>query len=182
MRNNKIKSLILLFTLILSSCKSAIIMTHNQSMNTYNTKEKVLARFGVPDSKTKEGNVEQWLYDYGTRSVTSVYNPNRTANTTANYNAYTNTVNVNTTVNSSNSFARTSTYKKYAKFLINESGNVISWNSQGVNLELVDKKQRLKNILYPTLIGFAIVAIILIIDEANFQKQLEDEEYYYWND
>jgi hypothetical protein len=39
-------------------------------MDGFNTKDKIIAKFGLPISKKSEGEYEEWLYDYGTKTVT----------------------------------------------------------------------------------------------------------------
>ena len=77
----------------------------------------------------------------------------------------------------------TRSYNKYVKFLIDEETKFVkTWQSQGVNLEKIDKQQRTKNIIIGTLAVLVPTVIYLIIDEANFQKELEQDDYDYWND
>lgn len=178
----KIFLAILLLPLVIS-CKSAMISTHQQVMNNYDSKSKVINRFGLPDTKLSEGDIEQWYYDFGTRSSTSIYNPTATANTTVKINDYDNTITANTTYNRPAGRKTTNTYSRYIKFIINPStGNVESWNSNGVNLELIDKKQRLKNILYPTLAVVGVGILWAILDNAAFERELAQEDYDRRND
>ena len=60
--------------------------------------------------------------------------------------------------------------------------SVISWHSRGVNYEQIDKKQRLKNILYPSLTLIAGFVIYMIIDGRNSDKQINQADYDYYND
>ena len=169
--------------ILFSSCKSAVIASHSDVMNTYNNERQVVEGFGLPNNEIKSNGVKQWYYDYGTVSRTSTYNPTKTATSTATYNPYSDKVTVKTEVNSTVGSSSTSTYDKYVKFLIDEQTNrVISWHSQGVNYEKIDKKQRLKNILYPSLTFIAGFVIYMIIDSRNSEKQLNQEDYDYYND
>ena len=173
--------LVLLIVPIISSCKSAIISTHSEVMSSYNTKQKVISRFGFPTSKIVEGELEQWYYDYGNVSRTSVYVPNRRANTTVT--AYNNTIRANTTYGGGTASANTTSYSRYIKFIINpSSGQVVSWNSLGVNNEKIDRKQRTKNILYPTIAVLGVAIIWYVLDMAAFEKELDQEDYDYYND
>jgi hypothetical protein len=177
----KFSSLLLAFLVLFSSCKSAVIFTHEQVMNRINTKQDLINKFGLPTNKSNDENLEQWLYDYGTVNRTSTYVTPVTTNATATYNSYLNNVNVNATTTGGNAFTSTSSYKKYAKFLLN-GDSVVRWESVGVNEEVIDKKQRSKNIWYPTLIGVAALVTYLILDEAAFQRSLDQDDYDYWND
>jgi hypothetical protein len=179
----KIISLSLSFLVFFSSCKSAVIYTHSQAMDRYGNEREVAVRFGLPDREITSNGIKQWTYDYGTVSRTSTYTPSQTGTATATYNNYLNQVNVTAQVNSSVSSTSTSSYKKYIKFMIDENTKVVkSWNSQGVNLEKIDKKQRLKNILYPSLLVLGAFVAYLIIDENNFQKELNQDDYDNYND
>ena len=172
---------IILIIFLLSSCKSAVILTHNDVMNGINTKSELMSKFGIPTNKSQEGNLEQWIYDYGTVSRTSTYVTPSNTTATATYNQYTNTVNVNSYTTPGVGFTSTSSYRKYAKFLL-DNDNVVRWESRGINEEVVDKKQRKKNILIGTLSFVLPLVGYLIYDEIQFQKELEQDDYDYWND
>lgn len=179
----RILSLIFIVSLLFTSCKSAILLTHSQVMDKYQTEEQVVQRFGLPDREVKSDGVKQWYYDYGSVSRTSTYNPQQTANSTVSYNAYTDQINVNTNVNATVGSKSTRSYNKYVKFLIDEETKFVkTWQSQGVNLEKIDKQQRTKNIIIGTLAVIVPTVIYLIIDEQNFQKELAQDDYDYYND
>jgi hypothetical protein len=58
---------------LFSSCSYKVlqpVVTHKQVMDGFNTKDKIIAKFGLPISKKSEGEYEEWLYDYGTKTVT----------------------------------------------------------------------------------------------------------------
>jgi hypothetical protein len=58
---------------LFSSCSYKVlqpVVTHKQVMDGFNTKDKIIAKFGLPISKKSEGEYEDWLYDYGTKTVT----------------------------------------------------------------------------------------------------------------
>jgi hypothetical protein len=152
-------------------------------MDMYETEREIAVRFGLPDGEVVSNGIKQWTYDYGTVSRTSTYNPSQTGTATATYNEYLNQVNVTANVNSSVSSTTTSSYKKYIKFIIDENTKAVkSWESQGINLQEIDKKQRRKNIWIGTLSVVVPLVAYLIIDEQNFQKELAQEDYDYYND
>ena len=175
--------LFFLFVSLLSSCKSALISTHSEVMDNYRTERQVATRFGLPDREVLSNGIKQWTYDYGTVSRTSTYNPAQTGSATATYNNYLNQVNVTAKVNSSVSSTSTSSYNRYVKFIIDsKTKNVKSWNSRGINLQKIDKKQRRKN-TWIAVLSFAIPVIgYLIYDEIQFQKELNQSDYDYYND
>lgn len=175
--------LFLSFIILFASCKSAVVYTHSQVMDMYGTEREVAVRFGLPDSEFVSNGIQQWTYDYGTVSRTSTYNPSQTGTATATYNQYLNQVNVTAQVNSSVSSTSTSSYKKYLKFIIDEDTKVVkNWESQGINLEEIDKKQRTKNIIIGALSVLIPIVIYFIIDQQNFQKELAQDDYDYYND
>jgi len=175
--------LILSFVILLTSCKSSVVFTHSQAMEKYTTEKSVANRFGLPDREVISNGIKQWTYDYGSVSSTSVYNPSQTGTATATYNQYLNQVNVTSQINSSVSSTSTSTYKKYVKFIINEdTKRVKTWESQGVNLEKINKKQRIKNYVIGTLSFVIPVIAYFIYDNIQFEKQLKQDNYDNYND
>ena len=63
---------ILLSTIIISCAPTQkfVITSHEQVMDGYKTKDQVIARFGMPTSRRTDIGLEEWTYDYGTKSVT----------------------------------------------------------------------------------------------------------------
>lgn len=180
---NKTLSILLSFIVLFTSCKSAVLYTHSQEMDKYGTEKSIVNKFGLPDREVISNGVKQWTYDYGTVSRTSTYNPSQTGTATATYNNYLNQVNVTAQINSSVSSTSTSSYKKYIKFIINENTKrVKTWESQGVNLEKIDKKQRRKNYWIGTLSVVVPLIAYFIYDNIQFQKELNQEDYDYYND
>ena len=56
-----------------SSCSVKVweaTTTHKQVMENFKTRDKIIARFGLPTSKKVEGEYEEWMYDYGTKTIT----------------------------------------------------------------------------------------------------------------
>ena len=173
----KAKATFLSILILFSSCKSAVILTHQEAMNRINTKQQVINKFGLPSNKSADGDLEQWIYDYGTVNRTSTYVSPVTTTGTATYNQYNNSVNVNATTYGGTGFTSTSSYKKYAKFLL-RGERVIRWESVGINEQVIDKKIRRNNIWIAS--GVIVGALIgwLIAEE----KALNQDEYDYWND
>ena len=59
--------------IIFSSCSIKVVeatTTHKQVMDKYKTKDQIVAKFGLPTNKKTEGEYEEWLYDYGTKTIT----------------------------------------------------------------------------------------------------------------
>jgi hypothetical protein len=92
-------------------------------MNNYKTKSDVISRFGLPTEKRKEGDIEEWYYSFGSRTV-SEYEKTTYFN--------------NPPVISGES----NTTQKYIKFSIKNDA-VTNWTSQGVDLEETEVNKKL---------------------------------------
>lgn len=44
--------------------------SHKQIMDSYQTKDQIIRKFGVPTTKNQEGGFEEWYYDYGSKTIT----------------------------------------------------------------------------------------------------------------
>ena len=113
------------------------------------SKEQVISKFGLPNSKVTEGEFEQWYYDYGieSRSRTSATYTKPEINNTVNVNVNTNSnsgFNLNyvnpTTVpkfnlGSSYGSTVTTTNNKFVKIIF--KGDIpISWETQAVDFSI----------------------------------------------
>ena len=149
------------FIILFTSCKSPVIYTHSQVMNRINTKSQLIEAYGLPASKSREGDIEQWIYDFGTVSRSRTYvNPTK-VNTTASYNQYNNTVQINSRTNPTFGSTSTSSYNRYAKFLL-RGNSVINWETQGVNEEVIDKKIQIRNFMVAFLSPIVIGTLLLV--------------------
>ena len=105
-------------------------------MGRYQTKSQVVSNFGLPTEKRSGEGIEEWLYNYGTVSTASNYgNSNTRANVYGTYNG----VGGNATTNSLN-VTQFTQYTRFVKFTFDPQGNVLKWQSQGV-----DNTERQKN-------------------------------------
>jgi hypothetical protein len=157
------KQLLFIMTLALmfSSCSIRTIQattTHKQVMDGFKTKDIIIAKFGLPTSKKTEGEYEEWLFDYGTKTITEGQaNTNARATTngglssvaaavggrTAAVGASAAAFGSNTNANSaSRSRSVTQDFKTYVKFTF-KGDQVITWESNGVDYakyEIVKQK------------------------------------------
>lgn len=165
----KILSVKFAFIMLFTSCKSPLIYTHSQVMNRINTKSQLIQKYGLPTSKSREGDIEQWIYNFGTVSRSRTYVNPTNVNTTASYNQYNNTVQLNSRTNPTYGFTSTSSYNRYAKFLL-RGNSVIKWETKGINEEVINKKVRNRNQIISYLTGFAIglPLFLLLLDEDQY--------------
>jgi hypothetical protein len=133
---NLIKGLALLSMLSLFSCTKTIY-THDQFLNRYKTKQAVAAKFGVPTEKIMSDTTDEWLYRYNGRKAADQYHNANAANVPG-----------------------FSIYEKYLIFSFDKQGNVIKWNSQGVNL--AEKKKNVVGTIFLILGGVALIAATFI--------------------
>jgi hypothetical protein len=112
----------LAFTFLATSC-TRVVYTHNDVMARYNTKTSIISRFGLPSEKRTEGDLEEWYYGFGSNTIVNTYNAPI-------YNT-----------NSRIGFGNAQTYNRYIKFLI-RNDRVASWESQGVNLQEVERDKK----------------------------------------
>jgi len=126
---------VLIILFVFTSC-TKVIYTHNQVMGRYQNKSQVVAGFGLPTEKRSGEGIEEWLYNYGTVSTrTGFGNSNTNASVYGNDNsAY---GNANTT---SLNVTQFTPYARFVKFTFDAQGNVLKWQSQGV-----DNSERKKN-------------------------------------
>ncbi len=135
MENNEKTFYIKLFLLIsiVSSCTKTLY-THNDVMNRYKTKTDIITKFGMPTEKRSESGLEEWYYNFGTKT-TYTYSNTQSSLLTGNAN----------------------TSNKFVKFII-KNDSVVNWKTQGVDLKLteINKKQTTLAIILGTLgsIGF----------------------------
>ena len=135
MENNEKTFYIKLFLLIsiVSSCTKTLY-THNDVMNRYKTKTDIITKFGMPTEKRSESGLEEWYYNFGTKT-TYTYSNTQSSLLTGNAN----------------------TSNKFVKFII-KNDSVVNWKTQGVDLKLteINKKQPTLAIILGTLgsIGF----------------------------
>jgi len=122
---NQIKVLFLLAGLSLCSCMK-IVHTHQQVMQSFKNKESVLRQFGSPDEKREINGTTEWLYNCDSTSNFAA------SNTLVQRNGGYNSVS-----DSSNNHTATVTqftqFTKYIKFTFDPQGDVLRYNSHGVN-------------------------------------------------
>jgi hypothetical protein len=133
--------------LIGNSC-TKVVYTSRDYVKKFSTKQDVIARFGLPTEKRSEGNITEWLYDFGSESVGigTAYGSNRTT-----ISGYGNTISGNSTLNGL-VVTRFSNFQKYIKFSFNENDRVIGAQWNGVDFS--EKK---------TKVGATIFSLLLII-------------------
>lgn len=148
--------------LLSSSCSIKVIeatTTHKQMMDRYKSKDLIVAKFGLPTNKKTEGEYEEWLYDYGTKTVTDAaavgngYSGTRSGASVigaaiAGKTAAGNTAVVggatgygaSNTATSSTAKSRmvTQDYKTFIKFTL-KGNNVVTWESNGLDYGTYEK-------------------------------------------
>lgn len=153
--------LIALLSLTLFSCTKTIY-THQQSMSALKTKKDIVSVLGLPTEKKKDEGIEEWIYDYGNTSVSRNYGDVSSQGSAYNYGNRV-SASINTTGDYVNTF---STYKKYIKFTIDDKGNVINWQSQGVDYS-IKKFSLLKTMIYITVLMAVIVGTVAAANSGN---------------
>ena len=137
MGNNKKPFYIMLFLLIavVSSCTKTLY-THNDVMNRYKTKADIITKFGLPSEKRSESGLEEWYYNFGTKT-TYTYSNTQSSLLTGNAN----------------------TSNKFVKFII-KNDSVVNWTTQGVDLKLteINKKQTTLAIILGTIGSISFLA------------------------
>jgi hypothetical protein len=136
--------------------------THKQVMDQFVTKDQIIKKFGLPTSKKNEGEYEEWLYDYGTKTVTdaaavgSSYAGTRstagvigaavagrtTSGNPAVVGAATGGAASNSAANSSaKSRTITQDFKTFIKFTL-QGDKVVTWASNGVDYSTYQKVRK----------------------------------------
>ncbi len=144
-------TLIVVFSL--TGCTKTIY-THQQQMQQFNNKNSILSKFGLPTQKREGEGLTEWIYDFGTVSrSTNFGNANTNVSVNANNgNAYGNAM---TNVMSVSQFSQ---FQQYVKFTFDSNGNIIKWDTQGVDFS--EKKTATgKTILFTTLYLGIIVGV-----------------------
>lgn len=171
---------ILVLITLFSSCTS-VLQTHSEVMNSYNSKEAIISRLGVPHQKRVEGNIEEWIYDYGSYGISRA----RTTIPNASLNTPTNTFKPIGTTNSGLKFAsegikfnmptiatttiRTDSYSKTVLFRFRDN-RLITWETEGVDFETRVKSPKKT----AWLIGGTVVGTLLIAKLAEPDDDLYD--------
>ncbi|HTE01204.1 MAG TPA: hypothetical protein VK668_18085 [Mucilaginibacter sp.] len=119
------RSVILIGLLSLCSC-TKIVYTHKQVMQSYRTKEAVVKQFGLPDEKREANSVTEWLYNCDSASTFAYSKKQVRINGT--YNPVSDSSNTNSVT-----VKQFTPYSKYVKFAFDQQGNVLDYDSKGVN-------------------------------------------------
>jgi hypothetical protein len=139
----------LLFTL---SCSKTIYST-KQVMDSYKTKADVINRFGYPNERIKGNGTEEWLYDGQTiDKQPGLDDPNKQRPVAFN----TNPVNEKETAGAVY-VTQLSQYQTFVKYTFDQSGRVLKWEAEGVNL--AKKKAKPVNAIFLVLgiVGLAVI-------------------------
>ena len=160
-----IPAFVFLMSITVTSCSVKVIeatTTHKQVMDQFTTKDQIIKKFGLPTSKKNEGDYEEWLYDYGTKTVTdaaaagSSYSGSRSAasiiggavagrsysGNPAVVGAATGVAGTNAAANSSaRSRTVTQDFKTYIKFTL-QGERVVNWASNGVDYSVYERVKK----------------------------------------
>jgi len=107
-------------------------------MEQFKTKSDIVNRFGLPTEKREGEGIIEWVYNFGTVSVASNFgNSNTRASVYGNSNSAYGSANTN-----SMNVTQFTQYSRYIKFTLDQQGNVMKWESQGVDLTVKTKIER----------------------------------------
>jgi len=126
-----------------------VIYTHKQVMDEIKSKDQVIKKFGLPNSKMTEGEYEQWYYDYGMESrsrTSSTYtkpeinntvnvNINSSPNSGINYNLMNQSTVPKFNLGNSYGSTTTTTRNKFVKIIF-RGETVVSWETQAVDFSI----------------------------------------------
>jgi len=149
MKRKPVITIVVVSILILYGC-SKVIYTNNQVMDGYKTKSSIAAKFGAPDEIRMADSVEEWLYKYQV-SAPSIDRP---------FKSYPDA--------STASVVNFNVYKRFILFSMDMNGNVISWQTEGVDFK-VTKPQPVATIAV-VVIGIALIVglVVIVVDSVNF--------------
>ncbi|MFL9484201.1 hypothetical protein ACI6Q2_15575 [Chitinophagaceae bacterium LWZ2-11] len=130
--------------MLICSCTKTIYTTKDV-LGSLTTKKAVISKFGLPTERRSEGDITEWIYDFGSVSDASSYSRAR-ANATV-------TDNGNNTYGSAygsgSTVSQFSTYNRFVKFTFDANDRVINSVWQAVDFS-VKKPATGKTILYIT--------------------------------
>lgn len=154
----KISALTLVFLFIfLSSCQR-VLYTHQQEMDKFRTKNDVIKRFGIPESKETSGEYEQWIFKYGTTSSSSTYSTPYNSNTQIRKNQ--DGVELNTYSNPRFNYNYTNTSNNYVRFVF-KNDYVVSYETRGVDLTVTEPNRTGNWILFLSFVGLLTFAMVM---------------------
>lgn len=127
----KLISCILILSVLAPSCTRTIYTT-SQTLEKLQTKDDIIRRFGLPTQKRSEGDITEWIYDYGTSGTRVQRNIGQV---NANVRGSSSSVYGNAT-SSGTEVTTFSDFNRYVKFTFNSEGSVIHRNYVGVDLSV----------------------------------------------
>ena len=133
---------------VLAGC-TKMIYNHEAVMQAYKTKQDVIRTFGLPVQQKDGKDLTEWMYDF-----TNISTKFASRKDTPSY------VSRNTSTQKVSEFTN---YKRYVKFTLDQQGNVLKWESQGVDLA----KRKIKPIATGAVVlaGAVVIAVIYVLEK-----------------
>jgi len=151
---NLIVALSLLSILSMLSCTKTIY-THEQMLSSYQTKQDVVKKFGMPTEKKVNEDTEMWLYRFDRKDSFTKHSVDEYQNVQ--------TVTV----------ADFTRYKRYLLFTFDQKGNVVRSDFKDVDLAVKKKDTAATIVLIATGVGIVFGATALLssglADVASYQ-------------
>ncbi|HTE01205.1 MAG TPA: hypothetical protein VK668_18090 [Mucilaginibacter sp.] len=157
-------SMILISLLSLCSC-TKVIYSHRQVMQSFRTKEAVIKQFGLPDEKRETNGVTEWLYNCDS---TSTFASNTKVRINGTYNPIIDSINTKSVT-----VKQFTLRSQYVKFAFDKQGNVLDYDSKGVNFAEKEKNTVGTILLVTGSIAFVIVVASIISVNAAFANKIK---------
>ena len=119
-------------------------------MQSFRTKKSVIRQFGLPDEKRETNGVTEWLYNCDS---TSTFASNTKVQINGTYNPAIDSINTRSVT-----VKQFTPHSKYVKFAFDTLGNVLNYDSKGVNFA-----EKEKNTVGTILLVTGCVASVLLI-------------------
>ena len=157
-------SLALMGLLSIYSC-TKVIYSHRQVMQSFHTKEAVVKQFGLPDQMRETNRVTEWLYNCDS---TSTFASNTRVRINGTYNPVIDSINTNSVA-----VKQFTLHSKYVKFAFDKQGNVLNYDSHGVNFAEREKNTIGTVLLVTGSVAFVIVVASIISVNAAFSNKVQ---------
>jgi len=150
--------------LSLNSC-TKVLYSHEKVMQSYATKAAVVKQFGIADEAITNDKSEQWLYNCDTAINLKPVFGNSNTHVAVN-GTYNNAVGIVKATPSE--VARFTPYNRYVTFTFERQGNVLKWESHGVDFAQ-RKSDKLKTglLIGGVSVGIVVTALIFLARGAS---------------
>ena len=157
-------SLVLMGLLSIFSC-TKVIYSHRQVMQSFHTKESVVKQFGLPDEKKETNGITEWLYNCDS---TSTFASNTRVRINGTYNPIIDSINTKSVT-----VKQFTPHSKYVKFAFDKQGNLLNYDSHGVNFAEREKNTVGTILLVTGSVAFVIVVASIISVNAAFSNKVQ---------